>query len=140
MNLHKTYRKNAIKTEVLKGLDLEVAEGEFLCIIGASGSGKSTLLHLLGTLDRPNEGTIELDGERIDNLLGGASAIACAIRRLDSSFSSIICCPELTALENVLMPQMIAHSVFGWMRHAIQLARKRRGAARPRQSRPSAAP
>ena len=68
VNLHKTYRRNADKVRVLSGLDLEVYEGEFLSVVGASGSGKSTMLHLLGTLDRPDEGSIQLDGRRIDDL------------------------------------------------------------------------
>src|SRR5437588_11256042 len=67
-NLHKTYRKDAVKVRVLQGLDLEVCTGEFLSVVGASGSGKSTLLHLLGTIDAPDEGRILLDGERIDNM------------------------------------------------------------------------
>jgi energy-coupling factor transporter ATP-binding protein EcfA2 len=51
--LYKTYRRHAVKVEVLRGLDLEVYPGEFLSVVGASGSGKSTMLHLLGTLDEP---------------------------------------------------------------------------------------
>jgi lipoprotein-releasing system ATP-binding protein len=123
INLHKTYRKNAIATEVLRGLDLEVQRGEFLCVVGASGSGKSTLLHLLGTLDQPDEGRIYYDGERIDNV---------PARRRDrlrnSAFGFIFqfyhLLPELTALENVLMPAMIRHSLFGWM-HDRATERKR---------------
>src|SRR4051794_30557038 len=57
-NIYKAYRKDALEVPVLKGLDLEVQAGEFLCLLGASGSGKSTLLHLLGTLDRPDQGEI----------------------------------------------------------------------------------
>ena len=69
-NLHKTYRRHADVVRVLQGVDLDVETGEFLSIVGASGSGKSTLLHLLGTLDKPDAGTITLDGRRIDNLAG----------------------------------------------------------------------
>ena len=68
VGLYKTYRKYAVQTEVLRGLDLEVHPGEFLSVVGASGSGKSTLLHLLGVLDRPDKGEILLDGQRIDHL------------------------------------------------------------------------
>jgi lipoprotein-releasing system ATP-binding protein len=68
-NLHKSYRRDKVVVPVLRGLDLDVQPGEFLSVIGASGSGKSTLLHLLGTLDQPDSGTIELDGRRIDNLV-----------------------------------------------------------------------
>ena len=115
-NLHKTYRKDAVKVQVLRGLDLSVYGGEFLSVVGASGSGKSTLLHLLGTIDKPDEGEIRLDGSRIDNLP--------AERRdqlRNQTFGFIFqfyhLLPELNALENVLVPQMIAHSVFGWLRH-----------------------
>src|SRR5439155_25889463 len=67
-NLFKTYRRNANVVKVLQGVNLEVREGEFLSIVGASGSGKSTLMHLLGTLDRPDSGTISLNGRRIDDV------------------------------------------------------------------------
>jgi lipoprotein-releasing system ATP-binding protein len=114
INLHKTYRKNAEQRHVLRGLDLEVAPGEFASIIGPSGCGKSTLLHLLGTLDRPDEGEILLEGKRIDNL----PARQCD-RLRNQTFGFIFqfyhLLPELTALENVLVPQMIRHSVLGWM-------------------------
>ena len=69
-NLHKSYRRDKVVVPVLRGLDLDVQPGEFLSVIGVSGSGKSTLLHLLGTLDKPDEGTIRLDGRRIDDLPG----------------------------------------------------------------------
>jgi lipoprotein-releasing system ATP-binding protein len=118
--LQKTYRKYAIKAEVLRGLDLEVQQGEFLSIVGASGSGKSTLLHLLGVLDRPDKGEILFDGQRIDNL---PSQRRDQLR--NQTFGFIFqfyhLLPELTALENVLMPQMIARSVFGWMAHRREI-------------------
>ena len=123
VNLHKTYRKNAIQTPVLRGLDLEVAQGEFLCIIGNSGSGKSTLLHLLGTLDRPDQGEVHLDGQRIDNLPGEQRD-----RLRNQTFGFIFqfyhLLPELTALENVLIPQMIAHSVLSWFGKSRALRRQ----------------
>ncbi len=124
INLHKAYRKHAIEVPVLGGLDLQVYPGEFLSIVGASGSGKSTLLHLLGTLDRPDEGVIRLDGRRIDNL-PAAERDALRNRTFGFIFQFYHLLPELSTLENVLVPQMIAHSVLGWLRRRGEL--KRRG-------------
>jgi lipoprotein-releasing system ATP-binding protein len=125
VNLHKTYRKNAVVVPVLGGLDLEVHDGEFLSIVGASGSGKSTLLHLLGTLDRPDEGRIYFEGRRIDNV-PARERDALRNQTFGLIFQFYHLLPELTALENVLMPQMIEHSVFGWWSRRREL--KRRGA------------
>src|SRR5262249_48999492 len=123
VNLHKTYRKHAIKVPVLCGLDMDVYPGEFLSVVGASGSGKSTLLHLLATLDSPDQGTITFEGERIDNLPSEQRD-----RLRNQTFGFIFqfyhLLPELTTLENVLMPQMIGHSVFGWLRRRRDLRRR----------------
>ncbi len=111
--LCKTYRKHAVVTEVLKGVDLQVRDGEFLSIVGNSGSGKSTLLHLLGTLDKPDRGRINFDGERIDNLSADKqNKMRNGVFGFIFQFYHLL--PELTALENVLMPMMISHSVLGW--------------------------
>src|SRR5205814_789599 len=119
------YRKHAIEVPVLCGLDLQVHDGEFLSVVGASGSGKSTLLHLLGTLDRPDEGRIYLEGRRIDNV-PARERDALRNRTFGFIFQFYHLLPELTALENVLMPQMIEHSVFAWLGRGREL--KRRGA------------
>jgi lipoprotein-releasing system ATP-binding protein len=124
VNLHKTYRKNAVVVPVLGGLDLTVHAGEFLSIVGASGSGKSTLLHLLGTLDRPDEGRIYLEDRRIDNV-PARERDELRNRTFGFIFQFYHLLPELTALENVLMPQMIEQSVFGWWSRRREL--KRRG-------------
>jgi lipoprotein-releasing system ATP-binding protein len=113
INLHKAYRKHAIEVPVLTGLDLVVQPGEFLCVVGASGSGKSTLLHLLGTLDRPDQGHILLDGERIDDR-PAERRDALRNRTFGFIFQFYHLLPELSTLENVLVPQMIAHSAFRW--------------------------
>src|SRR3954454_21316791 len=100
-NLHKTYVKHANKIVVLRGLDLDVHEGEFVSVLGASGSGKSTMLHLLGTLDRPDDGTIYLEGHRIDNL---PSEERDALRNhtFGFIFQFYHLLPELDTLGNVL--------------------------------------
>ncbi len=119
VNLHKTYRKNADQVQVLRGVDLEVHEGEFVCVLGASGSGKSTLLHLLGTLDRPDKGAIHWRGKRIDDL-PARKREELRNRTFGFIFQFYHLLPELNALENVLMPLMIAHSVLGWWRRKRQ--------------------
>jgi lipoprotein-releasing system ATP-binding protein len=123
VGLHKTYRRHADKVEVLRGLSLDVAEGEFLSVIGVSGSGKSTLLHLLGTLDRPDRGSIRLDGERIDDL---PSRERDQLRNhtFGYIFQFYHLLPELSTLENVLTPQMIAHSFLGWLGRQRALKRE----------------
>src|SRR5947208_3647067 len=122
-SLSKTYHRDAVRVPVLRGLDLEVSAGEFVSVVGASGSGKSTMLHLLGTLDRPDDGRILLDGRRIDHLPPERRD-----RLRNETFGFIFqfyhLLPELDALENVLVPQMIAHSVFSWFGQRRELRRR----------------
>lgn len=122
-NLHKSYRRHVNSVKVLQGLNLRVETGEFLSIVGVSGSGKSTLLHLLGTLDRPDAGTITLEGRRIDDLPNRERD-----RLRNQTFGFIFqfyhLLPELTTLENVLAPAMIGHSIFGWWRQRKQWQRR----------------
>jgi lipoprotein-releasing system ATP-binding protein len=121
--LHKTYRKNAIEVPVLRGLDLEAYPGEFLSVVGASGSGKSTMLHLLGTLDRPDEGAIHFEGQRIDDLPPKRRDLL-RNQVFGFIFQFYHLLPELDTLENVLVPQMIAHSVRSWWRAGRNLRRR----------------
>ena len=112
-NLFKTYRRHANMVRVLNGLDLEVHTGEFLSIVGASGSGKSTLLHLLGTLDKPDQGTIALDGKRIDNLSGRErDRLRNEVFGFIFQFYHLL--PELSTIENVLAPMMVGTSLWNW--------------------------
>jgi lipoprotein-releasing system ATP-binding protein len=112
-DLHKAYRKHALVVPVLKGLHLEVEAGEFVSLVGASGSGKSTLLHLLGTLDRPDRGTIRLEERRIDNL-PAADRDHLRNHVFGFIFQFYHLLPELSVLENVLLPPMIRSSVLHW--------------------------
>ena len=133
--IEKSYRKGKNQVPVLHGVDLEVERGELVAIVGASGSGKSTLLHVLGLLDAPDSGTVELDGRRIDNLPD---------RRRDElrneTFGFIFqfyhLLPELSAVENVMMPQLIRHGLWSYLSPAG--ARGGDGAARA--GRPGAPP
>jgi lipoprotein-releasing system ATP-binding protein len=115
VGLQKSYRKGRVEIPVLRGVDLEVRDGEFLSIIGQSGSGKSTLLHLLGTLDGPDAGEIHFEGHRIDNLpQRGRDTLR--NRHFGMIFQFYHLLPELTTLENVLSPLMIANSAWSYFR------------------------
>lgn len=92
--------------EVLKGINLEIADAEVMCIIGASGVGKSTLLHLLGTLDRPSQGNILFDGKDIFRLNNHQLA-EFRNRHIGFVFQFHHLLPEFTALENTAMPALI---------------------------------
>ena len=102
-NLEKSYFGNGVETKVLKGIDLTIDRGEFVCIYGKSGSGKSTLLNILGLLDEETGGTYKLDGMAARNL----SKKECARirnRKMGFVFQSYHLIPELNALENIMVP------------------------------------
>jgi lipoprotein-releasing system ATP-binding protein len=106
--LRKVYRGgDGNPIEVLCGVDLTVARGEFVAIVGASGSGKSTLLHLLGALDSPSGGTVRLAGQGYDSESQEALA-EIRNRKLGFVFQFHHLLREFTALENVMMPLLIA--------------------------------
>src|SRR5436305_12743903 len=123
VNLQKTYRRSAEKVQVLRGLDLDVHEGEFLSVIGASGSGKSTMLHLMGTLDRPDEGAIHLEGRRIDNL-PAEQRDDLRNRTFGFIFQFYHLLPELNTLENVMMPHMIRQGIWSYLRQRATVRRE----------------
>ncbi|REN19478.1 ATP-binding cassette domain-containing protein, partial [Mycobacterium tuberculosis] len=70
-NITKTYQRGSEKVQVLHGIDLDIQAGDFVALMGPSGSGKTTLLNLIGGLDTPTGGEIEIEGERIDRMSGG---------------------------------------------------------------------
>ena len=115
-NLHKSYKQGKQEVPVLKGVDLDVAEGQFTTIIGQSGSGKSTLLHLLATLDAPDEGQIVFNDQRVDNL-PPRHREALRNQQFGLIFQFYHLLPELTTLENVLVPRMVQDGMFRYLRN-----------------------
>src|SRR5215218_7098548 len=106
-SLHKTYRDGVRRVEVLRGIDMAVEPGELVAVVGPSGSGKSTLLHLLGGLDRPDSGTVEVAGQLL-SALSGARMAEFRNRTIGFVFQFHQLLPDFTALENVMLPGRIA--------------------------------
>jgi putative ABC transport system ATP-binding protein len=103
-NIHKTYNLNTSNAlHVLKGINLDVADGDFVSIMGASGSGKSTLLNIIGILDTYDEGSYYLDGQLIQNLTETESAKV-RNKMIGFVFQSFNLINFKTALENVALP------------------------------------
>jgi putative ABC transport system ATP-binding protein len=107
-NVDKVFRRGAEKIHVLGGLDLEIPRGEFLALMGPSGSGKSTLLNLIGGLDRPTEGSVEVGDQRIDRLSDRKLA-AWRARQVGLVFQFYNLLPVLNAQRNVELPLLLTH-------------------------------
>ncbi|MBX3241625.1 MAG: ABC transporter ATP-binding protein [Chitinophagaceae bacterium] len=102
-NITKSYEH----LQVLKGVSIDIQQGEIVSIVGSSGAGKSTLLHIIGTLDHPDEGTVFLRDQRIDNL-GGKKLANFRNKHMGFVFQFHHLLPEFTALENVSIPAWLA--------------------------------
>jgi putative ABC transport system ATP-binding protein len=102
----KEYRRNAETVHVLQSLDLEIPAGDFLALMGPSGSGKSTLLNLIGGLDQPTSGTIEIAGERIDSL-NDAALTRWRANHVGFVFQMYNLLPVLSAEQNVELPLLL---------------------------------
>ena len=105
-DVRKVYRRGEERIDVLQGIDLDIPDGDFLALMGPSGSGKTTLLNLLGGLDTPTSGTVEVAGEPIDRLSGGQLANWRA-RHVGFVFQFYNLLPVLTAERNVELPLLL---------------------------------
>ncbi|MDD5168530.1 MAG: ABC transporter ATP-binding protein [Syntrophales bacterium] len=105
--LRKSFIKDGSKIEVLKGLDLEIKQGESLAILGVSGAGKSTLIHILGTLDHPTSGSVLFDGINVFEWPEKRLADF-RNKKIGFVFQFNNLMPEFNALENTMMPALIA--------------------------------
>ncbi|MDH3650762.1 MAG: ABC transporter ATP-binding protein [Saprospiraceae bacterium] len=100
VNLEKTYEETAVPVHALQGVDMEIVKGEFTAIVGPSGSGKTTLLNIIGGLDRPSAGRVEIDGRDISTLSDN-QLIDFRKKHIGFVFQSYNLIPVLTAKENV---------------------------------------
>jgi putative ABC transport system ATP-binding protein/lipoprotein-releasing system ATP-binding protein len=109
-DLRRSFQLGARKIDVLRGISLEIAQGEAIFLCGASGAGKTTLLYTLAGLERPEAGTVTFEGV---DFYGRGESAAARIRntRIGFVFQGYFLLPELTALENVLLPSMIGGRV-----------------------------
>ena len=105
-DLAKSFQNGGVRIDVLKGVNLDLAIGETVAIVGASGIGKSTLLHILGTLDRPDSGTLEFQGEDVF-LYNDFKLAQFRNRTIGFVFQFHHLLPEFSALENAMMPALI---------------------------------
>lgn len=106
-NIEKSYSLGKIQVPALRGISFNVHQGEFLAIFGPSGSGKSTLLHLMGGLDRPEEGEILIDGSNLQDLHDNELA-ELRLKKIGFVFQFFNLLPRLTALRNVELPLTVA--------------------------------
>jgi putative ABC transport system ATP-binding protein len=131
--LVRRFRQGDAEIRAVDGVDLDVAAGELIAIMGPSGSGKSTLLHLLGAIDRPDEGVVRLEGREISALPARELALV-RRRRLGFLLQFFSLLPTLTALENVAFPLLLDGVQDASDRAAAELARvglERRASHRP---------
>src|SRR5438874_1136169 len=120
-NLHKVFQRGGERIDVLQGVNLDIPEGDYLTLMGPSGSGKTTLLNLIGGLDTPTEGSIEVAGDRIDKLSGGRLS-AWRARHVGFVFQLYNLLPVLTAARNVELPLLLTKLSKAERRKRVQVA------------------
>lgn len=124
-NIHRTYQLGRVQVPVLRGVDLDVHQGEWVAILGASGSGKSTLLHICGGLDRPDagQGTVQFRGQSVHDLsMRGQNRYR--NERVGFVFQFYHLLPELTVLENTTVAAMVRYGRLGYMKRRNEVVNK----------------
>jgi putative ABC transport system ATP-binding protein len=106
-SIDKTYTKGSVSTEVLRNISLSIDRGEYVAIMGSSGSGKSTLMNILGCLDKPTKGQVELDGIDVQTLDDDALS-AFRNKKIGFVFQQFFLLERTTAIDNVLLPLVYA--------------------------------
>jgi putative ABC transport system ATP-binding protein len=120
-DLHKVYKRGSERIDVLQGVTIDIPAGDFLALMGPSGSGKTTLLNLMGGLDTPSGGTVEVGGDRIDNMSGGKLA-AWRARHIGFVFQMYNLLPVLTAARNVELPLLLTKLSSSERKRRVQVA------------------
>ena len=135
-NITKTYQRGPEKVQVLHGIDLDIPRGDFVALMGPSGSGKTTLLNLIGGLDTPTGGEIEIEGERIDRLSAGQLSNWRSVH-VGFVFQFYNLMPMLTAQKNVELPLLLTDLGAGDRARRAQIALTLVGLADRRSHRPN---
>ncbi|MBD9369814.1 ABC transporter ATP-binding protein [Xanthomonas sp. XNM01] len=135
-NVTKTYQRGPEKVQVLHGIDLEIPAGDFVALMGPSGSGKTTLLNLIGGLDTPSGGEIEIEGERIDRLSAGQLS-TWRSHHVGFVFQFYNLMPMLTAQKNVELPLLLTSLGARERQRRAQIALTLVGLADRRNHRPN---
>jgi putative ABC transport system ATP-binding protein len=135
-HITKTYRLGEVTVPVLKGIDLNIEEGEYVSIMGVSGSGKSTLMNIIGCLDRPSDGNYILEGRNL-TVLGNDELAYIRNQKIGFVFQQFNLLPRATALENVMLPMIYAGISKSQRRKRAEEALARVGLADRMSNRPS---
>ena len=122
-NVHKMFRRGSERIEVLQGVNLEIAKGEFLALMGPSGSGKTTLLNLIGGLDTPSQGSVEVAGVDISRMSGSALS-RWRSQNIGFVFQLYNLLPVLTAERNVELPLLLTRLSKAQRRKHVEIALK----------------
>ncbi|MDH3582768.1 MAG: ABC transporter ATP-binding protein [Phycisphaerae bacterium] len=135
-NLVRTYVTPGSRVQALRGVDLAIASGQFLAVMGPSGSGKSTLMHILGCLDRPTGGTYRLGGEDV-SALNDTTMSQLRSRRIGFVFQTFNLIPHCSVLDNVALPFLYQPEPATSVRDRVGAALERVGLADRRHHRPA---